>query len=95
MQRNHAGNHATCGLAADVSFDPAHERLITDVEAAAFLGCSRATWWRRVKDGTMPTPIRIGGMTRWRLSEIHQVVADLSRERDADHTADRAPRRGT
>lgn len=48
--------------------------LIKDVEGARILGCSRATWWRRVADGTIPQPVRIGGMTRWPMSEINALV---------------------
>lgn len=51
-----------------------NDRLIRDLDAANILGCSRATLWRRVKDGTIPKPIRIGGMTRWPASEIQAVI---------------------
>ncbi len=40
--------------------------LLTDAAAAGLLGISRATFWRRVGDGTFPEPIKIGGSTRWR-----------------------------
>lgn len=30
------------------------EPLIKDAEGAKMLGCSKATWWRRVADGTLP-----------------------------------------
>ncbi|GLS88091.1 hypothetical protein GCM10010873_30650 [Cypionkella aquatica] len=49
-------------------------RLIRDTEAAALLGCSRATFWRRVKDGTIAKPLRIGGLTRWRESDLARVI---------------------
>lgn len=39
--------------------------LLSDNSAAALLGISRATFWRRVKDGTFPQPVKIGGVTRW------------------------------
>ena len=51
--------------------------LIRDREGAALLGCSRATWWRRVKDGTIPQPIRLAGLTRWPRSEILEVIDRL------------------
>jgi predicted DNA-binding transcriptional regulator AlpA len=44
--------------------------LLSDNAAAAWLGISRATFWRRVKDQTFPKPIRIGGATRWRRDEL-------------------------
>ena len=54
------------------------ERLIRDTEGAAILSCSKATWWRRVADGTMPQPVRIGSMTRWKLSEVMASINELS-----------------
>lgn len=48
--------------------------LIRDTEAATLLGCSRATFWRRVADGTFPRPIRICGITRWDLADILAVI---------------------
>ena len=44
--------------------------LISDVEAATLLGCSRTTIWRRVADGGLPKPVKIGGMSRFILAEI-------------------------
>lgn len=57
----------------------ATDKLIRDTEAAEILACSRATFWRRVNDGTFEQPIRIGGMTRWRLSDIEAFMAGLSK----------------
>jgi predicted DNA-binding transcriptional regulator AlpA len=48
--------------------------LIRDADAAALLRCSKATFWRRVADGTIPRPIKIGGMSRWLKSEIVAVI---------------------
>lgn len=48
--------------------------LIRDGEAASLLGCSRATFWRRVADGTIPPAVKIGGTSRWPLSEIVAVI---------------------
>ncbi|MFT4794025.1 MAG: putative DNA-binding transcriptional regulator AlpA [Paracoccaceae bacterium] len=35
--------------------------LLSDYDASDLLGLSRATLWRRVSDGTLPQPVRIGG----------------------------------
>mgnify|MGYP006276843971 CR=1 FL=1 len=51
--------------------------LLNDKQAANWLGISRATFWRRVADGTFPRPIRIGGATRWRRDEL---MAAIERE---------------
>ncbi len=53
------------------------DRLITDREGAALIGCSRATWWRRTADGTLPQPLRIGGLTRWRMSDVQKLLERL------------------
>lgn len=49
-------------------------RLIRDTDAALFLACSRATFWKLVANGTVPKAIKIGGMSRWRLSDIAAVI---------------------
>ena len=48
--------------------------LLKDKEAAALLEVSHATFWRRVADGTVPRPIKIGAMSRWPRSEILAVI---------------------
>jgi predicted DNA-binding transcriptional regulator AlpA len=58
--------------------------LLSDNTAAAWLGISRATFWRRVADGTLPRPIRLGGATRWRQDELLLAVERASAKRDAD-----------
>lgn len=49
-------------------------RLIRDTEAAKILGCSRATVWALVKAGTIPAPIKIATMARWRIADIHAAI---------------------
>ena len=63
------------------SIDP----LIKDGEAAGMLGCSKSTFWRRVADGTIPRPVKIGGMSRWLQSEIKAVIEQAIAQRDAGH----------
>lgn len=55
--------------------------LIRDGDAARMLGCSKATFWRRVADGTIPRPVKIGGMSRWPQSEIVEVIETAKAER--------------
>lgn len=52
--------------------------LISDHTAAALLGISRATLWRRVKDGTLPQPVKIGAATRWKRDELIAAVERLA-----------------
>ena len=57
--------------------------VLLDVKAvAALFQSSPATIWRRVNDGTMPSPVRIGGMTRWARDEIDVVIDNAKRDRD-------------
>ncbi len=56
---------------------------LLDVKAvAALFQSSPATIWRRVNDGAMPRPVRIGGMTRWARDEIDAVIDRAKRARD-------------
>lgn len=49
--------------------------LIRDRELAALLGCSRALVWRLNSAGRIPQPVRVGGLTRWRVDEVRAWVA--------------------
>ncbi|MEL7444703.1 MAG: AlpA family phage regulatory protein [Pseudomonadota bacterium] len=57
-------------------------RLITDKEVANIIGCSRATVWRRVADGTLPQPLKIGGSTRWVDAEINGRIEEAMANRE-------------
>jgi predicted DNA-binding transcriptional regulator AlpA len=48
--------------------------LLTDKEAAKVLSVSTASFHRRVADGTIPRPLKIGGTSRWPRSEILGVI---------------------
>jgi predicted DNA-binding transcriptional regulator AlpA len=50
------------------------DNLLKDKECATVLGCSVPTFWRRVADGTISRPLKIGGTSRWPQSEIHAVI---------------------
>ena len=58
--------------------------LISDLELAEILGCSRATIWRRVKDGALPKPIKLGGLSRFVLSEINATVESAMAARNGE-----------
>ena len=58
--------------------------LLSDNTGAALLGISRATWWRRVNDGTLPRPLKIGGATRWRRDELLAAIEKAAAMRDAE-----------
>ncbi len=53
---------------------PPLDPLLTDREAAACLAMSVPTFWRRVADGTIPRPLKFGGLSRWPHSDILAVI---------------------
>lgn len=52
-------------------------------QSAAFLGISLPSFWRRVKDGTIPKPVKIGTLSRWPQSEIFEVLDKAKAQRAA------------
>lgn len=48
--------------------------LLTAKESARLLGLSIPTFWRRVADGTVAQPIKLGGLSRWPRSEVLDVI---------------------
>jgi predicted DNA-binding transcriptional regulator AlpA len=57
--------------------------LLSDREAAAVLGCARSSVWRWAAEGIIPKPLKIGGMSRWRHSEIEAVIEQAAAKREA------------
>ena len=57
--------------------------LVSANTGAVLLDISPATFWRRVKDKTLPEPIRIAGVTRWRLDDLKAAVDSLSNDGEA------------
>lgn len=52
-------------------------KLLKDSEVADMLGCSKCTVWRRAADGRIPSPVKLGGLTRWRAADIEAFVDGL------------------
>lgn len=50
------------------------DTLLTAREGAKVLQVSIPTFWRRVADGTVPKPVKIGALSRWPHSEIMGVI---------------------
>jgi predicted DNA-binding transcriptional regulator AlpA len=48
--------------------------LVTAEEAARMLSMGRSTFWRNVSAGVLPQPVRIGGLTRWRVGDLVRLV---------------------
>lgn len=57
------------------------DRLVSVRDTASTLGCSVATVWRRVSDGTLPQPVKLGGMTRWSEAEIQSAINSAKKNR--------------
>ena len=60
---------------------PDIDKLLRDKEVAEILGCSTATFWRRVQEGTIPRPLKIGGLSRWKRSWVEAVIDQADRAR--------------
>jgi predicted DNA-binding transcriptional regulator AlpA len=48
--------------------------LLRAKEAAALSAISEAGWWRLNASARCPAPVRVGGATRWRRSDIEEWV---------------------
>lgn len=48
--------------------------LATADEAAEMLSIGRSTFWREVKVGNLPKPIKLGSITRWRVSDLRACI---------------------
>ncbi|OIQ91714.1 hypothetical protein GALL_263450 [mine drainage metagenome] len=52
--------------------------LVTAVEGAGMLSMGRSTFWRAVGAGMLPQPVRIGGLTRWRVADLMRAIDPAS-----------------
>lgn len=52
----------------------AADPLLTGREVAVMLGISLPSVFRRVSDGTIPRPVKLGAASRWPQSEIIAVI---------------------
>jgi len=50
------------------------DHLVSVRQGAAMLGISVPTFWRRVSDGTIPRPVKVGHLSRWPQSDIQAVI---------------------
>ncbi len=55
--------------------------LLKVAEAAELLAISVPSFWRRIADGSVPKPIKLGGSSRWPRSEILAVIAEAKAKR--------------
>ncbi len=52
--------------------------LVPAAKAAEMLSMGRSTFWREVGKGTLPQPVKIGGLTRWRVADLQRVADPAS-----------------
>jgi len=64
----------------------AESLLLTADEVAQLLGISTRTLWRLSRGGRCPLPLRIGGNTRWRRSEVERWVTEGCPHRTCSET---------
>lgn len=53
--------------------------LLREREVCRLLGCSPSSLWRRVNDGTLPKPVKIGHLSRFVAAEISEAI-DVAKE---------------
>lgn len=59
-------------------------------EAPGPLPVSPATWWRGVRSGRFPKPVKIGGRTIWAIADIDELLGRIAQGDLADFSGDRA-----
>ncbi|SEF29804.1 AlpA family transcriptional regulator [Variovorax sp. NFACC27] len=52
--------------------------LVPAAEAARLLSMGRSTFWNKVRLKQLPQPVKIAGITRWRVADLRSFV-DLPR----------------
>lgn len=62
--------------------------LVGAEEAAAMMGCGRSTFWKRVREGHYPAPVKDAGSTRWRVLDLEQHVQAMPTTRPSASGAD-------
>ena len=48
--------------------------LVPAIEAAKTLSMGRSTFWSKMKLRQLPQPVKVGGITRWRVSDLRGFV---------------------
>ncbi|MFV0678401.1 helix-turn-helix transcriptional regulator [Variovorax sp. tm] len=66
---------------------PKEKLLVPAIEAAQILSMGRSTFWNKVKQKQLPQPVKVAGITRWRVSDLRDFVEITSRDQQnsTDH----------
>lgn len=59
-----------------------NERYLTYHDLTERLGIAKSSVHRRIADGTLPKPIKIGKLSRFKESEINAALERLGQQRD-------------
>lgn len=54
--------------------------LVAAADAARLLSIGESTLWRKVAAHELPQPVKIAGMTRWRVADLMRYVDGLSNQ---------------
>jgi predicted DNA-binding transcriptional regulator AlpA len=60
------------------------EQLLADAECARLYSVTPRTIWRWSKQGLIPGPVKVGGVSRWRRSEQLRHIEKLSEAERAE-----------
>ncbi|MEP0941208.1 MAG: helix-turn-helix domain-containing protein [Rhizobiaceae bacterium] len=60
------------------------EKYLTYNELMGLLGLCKSSVYRRIADGTLPKPIKIGHLRRFRKSDVDAALSLLSDNRNRD-----------
>lgn len=78
------GNSAVPRMARRLPDDGSNNSRLLDLPRVLDLaGIGRTYWFKAIKEGAAPKPIRIGKRTFWRQADIEHWVADKAQQRDA------------
>ena len=56
--------------------------LVPAADAAKLLSMGRSTFWNKVKLNQLPRPVKIAGITRWRVSDLRRFVDATEQQQD-------------
>jgi prophage regulatory protein len=68
-----------CYTTKNVGVTMSSKKLLRDKQVIEMLSISRSNWWRGVREGRYPQPIKLGPRTTcWRESDILKLIEDRS-----------------
>ena len=72
-------SHASCNPSSgdEPRLARPDERLLRISDVTQIVSVNRATWYRWVRNGLAPQPIRFGGSTFWTLTSVRKFVQEV------------------